>query len=137
MGGRIAFPLYSLYHATKWAIEGFSESLQYELSPFGIRVKIIEPGPIKTDFYDRSMDVMSREGLVAYDHYVSKAMPNMQRAGASAPGPDVVANAIFHAASDLTSRLRYAPNARGILALRRLLPDGLFRALVAKTVGVS
>src|SRR5262249_25648147 len=56
MGGRITFPLYSLYHATKWAVEGYSESLQHELLPFNIRVKIIEPGPIKTDFYDRSMD---------------------------------------------------------------------------------
>jgi short-subunit dehydrogenase len=54
LGGRTAFPFSSLYHATKWAIEGFSESLQYELEPFGLRVKLIEPGPIKTDFYGRS-----------------------------------------------------------------------------------
>jgi NADP-dependent 3-hydroxy acid dehydrogenase YdfG len=53
VGGRVTFPLYSLYHATKWAVEGFSESLQYELEQFNIRVKIIEPGPIKTDFYGR------------------------------------------------------------------------------------
>lgn len=137
MGGRITFPLYSLYHATKWAVEGFSESLHYELAPFGIRVKIIEPGPIKTDFYDRSMDVMTKEGLVAYDRYVSKAMPNMQKAGATAPGPEVVAKAIFRAATDESSRMRYAPNARAILVLRRLLPDRLFHALVKMSVGVS
>ena len=46
----------------KWAVEGFSEALVYELEPFGIRVKIIEPGPIKTDFYDRSQDVMTSRG---------------------------------------------------------------------------
>ena len=54
MGGRISFPYFSLYHATKWAVDGYSESLQYELQNFGIRVKIIEPGAIKTDFYSRS-----------------------------------------------------------------------------------
>src|SRR5438128_7716934 len=51
MGGRLTFPLYSLYHASKWALEGFSEALQFEIKEFGIKVKIIEPGPIKTDFY--------------------------------------------------------------------------------------
>src|SRR5215216_677679 len=51
MGGRITFPLYSVYHATKWAVEGFSESLQFELRQLNIKVKIVEPGPIKTDFY--------------------------------------------------------------------------------------
>jgi NAD(P)-dependent dehydrogenase (short-subunit alcohol dehydrogenase family) len=50
-GGRLTFPLYSVYHATKWAVEGFTESLDFELRPFNIRVKLIEPGPIKTDFY--------------------------------------------------------------------------------------
>src|SRR4029079_3659266 len=62
MGGRITFPLYSVSHATKWAVEGFSESLQYEVSEFNIKVKIIEPGPIKTDFYTRSMSHTKKEG---------------------------------------------------------------------------
>jgi short-subunit dehydrogenase len=50
IGGRVTFPFYSLYNSTKWAVEGFSESLQYELEQFNIRVKIIEPGPIKPIF---------------------------------------------------------------------------------------
>src|SRR5688500_14549662 len=45
LGGRVAFPFSSLYNATKFAIEGFTESLQYELEAFNIRVKLIEPGP--------------------------------------------------------------------------------------------
>ena len=48
------------------------ESLQYELDEFNIRVKIIEPGPIKTDFYDRSQVIAKKEGLTAYDHFVEK-----------------------------------------------------------------
>ena len=90
VGGRVTFPLYSLYHATKWGLEGFSEALQFELRPLNIRVKIIEPGPIKTDFYDRSMDSTSKQGLTAYDNYVARAMPiaksQRDRAGAGNSG---------------------------------------------------
>ncbi len=134
MGGRITFPLYSVYHATKWAVEGFSEALVYELAPFGIRVKIIEPGAIKTDFYDRSMDVMSRDGLSAYDDFTAKAMRVMQHAGHTAPGPELVADAVFRAATDGSGRLRYPVNSRGLLVLRRLLPTRLFMALVRSQV---
>src|SRR5258708_7674729 len=68
MGGRITFPLYRLYHATKWAVEGFREALQFEVKEFNIKIKIIEPGPIKTDFYDRSQSITKKEGLAAYDN---------------------------------------------------------------------
>jgi short-subunit dehydrogenase len=134
MGGRVTFPLYSVYHATKWAVEGFSEALVYELEPFNIRVKIIEPGPIKTDFYDRSQDVMAQPGLTAYDSFVAKAMPNMQQSGATAPGPEVVAQTIFKAATDGSRRLRYPVNSSLILWLRRLLPTRVFMAIVKNQV---
>ncbi len=134
VGGRITFPLYSAYHATKWGLEGFSEALQFELRPLNIRVKIIEPGPIKTDFYDRSMDVVKKPGLTAYDDFVAKAMPNMQRAGETAPGPDVVARVIYKAVTDDSWKLRYSANGALFLALRRLLPESLFRAIIARAV---
>ena len=134
MGGRVTFPLYSVYHASKWAVEGFSEALVYELSPFDIRVKIIEPGPIKTDFYGRSMDVMTRPGLTAYDEFVDKAMPVMQQAGATAPGPELVAKAIWRAATDRSGRLRYPVNSRAILWARHLLGTRLFMAIVRSQV---
>ena len=134
VGGRITFPLYSLYHATKWGLEGFSEGLQFELRPLNIRVKIVEPGPIKTDFYDRSMDVMSKPGLTAYDKFVARAMPNLQKAGATAPGPEVVAPVIFRAVTDNSWKLRYSANGAALLALRRLLPERLFRAITLRAV---
>lgn len=134
MGGRITFPLYSVYHATKWAIEGFSESLQFELRPLNIRVKIVEPGPIKTDFYDRSLDIISKPGLTAYDEFVARAMPNMQRAGEKAPGPEVAARAIYKAATDGSSKMRYTANSGLILSLRRLLPFNLFTSIVRRAV---
>ncbi len=130
VGGRVTFPLYSVYHATKWAVEGFSESLVYELEPFGIRVKIVEPGPIRTDFYDRSADVMHKDGLTAYDPFVEKAMRVMNDAGAKAPGPELVAKTIYRAATDGSRRLRYGVNAGAILAARRLLPTSAFMGIV-------
>ena len=126
VGGRITFPLYSLYHATKWAVEGFSESLQYEVEQFNIRIKIIEPGPIKTDFYDRSQDLTRREGLTTYDYLIDKAMPNMQKAGADAPDGSVVAETIWKAVTDDSKKMRYGVNTKGVLAARRFLPDWAF-----------
>lgn len=126
MGGRITFPLYSLYHATKWAVEGFSESLQYEVRPFNIKVKIIEPGPIKTDFYNRSQDLTSKEDLHAYDHFIDKIMPNLQKAGDNAPDGNLAAEVIYNAVTDNSWKMRYTANSRGILSLRKILPDALF-----------
>jgi short-subunit dehydrogenase len=134
VGGRITFPLYSLYHATKWAVEGFSESLQYEVEPFGIKIKIIEPGPIKTDFYDRSQDLTRKEGLTAYDLFIDKALPNMQKAGADAPDGSIVAQTIYEAVTDGTKKMRYSVNTKGILTARKFLPDSLFFRIVRSAI---
>ncbi|MFG2180645.1 SDR family oxidoreductase [Streptomyces abikoensis] len=56
IGGQVAFPLLSLYHAAKWGIEGFFESLRQEVAPFGIQTTIVEPGAIRTAFIDRGLD---------------------------------------------------------------------------------
>ncbi len=130
MGGRITFPLYSLYNGTKWAVEGFSESLQYEIRPFNIKVKIIEPGPIKTDFYDRSQDLTKKDGLNAYDNFIEKIMPKMQKVGKNAPDASLVAEVIYNAVTDGSWKMRYTANSRGILSLRKILPDALFFSII-------
>jgi len=136
MGGLLTFPLYSVYHGTKWALEGFMESLQYELKPFNIKVKNIEPGAIKTDFYERSLDFVTKSGLTAYDKYVNAAHPNMLKEGNNAPGPLVVAKKVFAAANDTSYRLRYAVGGSGpvLLFFRWLLPLNWFRAIVANQI---
>jgi len=131
VGGRLTFPLYSLYHSTKWAVEGFTESLHYELKPLGVRVKLVEPGPIKTDFYDRSPEITKDPEITAYDPYVDKVLPRLQGTGGSAPGPDAVARAIEKAATDGSWKLRYPVNA-ALLWLRRLIPEDLFVAIVGR-----
>lgn len=134
--GRMTYPLYTLYHGTKWAVEGFSESLQYELRPFNIRVKIVEPGSIKTDFWGRSQEVITRKDLDAYEEYVNTVVPNMQKFGANAPEPDVVAAAVYKAATDNSWRLRYQAGngAAFFMLLRRLLPTRWFNATVRRVV---
>jgi short-subunit dehydrogenase len=134
IGGRMTFPFSSLYHATKWAVEGFSESLHYELRPLGIKVKIIEPGPIKTDFYSRSMDVARNDAFPDYDVNVHRALDNMRKAGDTAPDAAVVAQTIYNAVTDGTWRLRYGVNTKGILLARRLLPESAFFALIRKII---
>ena len=134
MGGRITFPLYSLYHATKWAVEGFSEALQFEVKEFNIKIKIIEPGPIKTDFYDRSQSITKKEGLAAYDNFVARALPNLQKAGETAPDGSLVAQVIYDAATDDSWKMRYPANSRLVLTARRLLPDSLFFPIIRKAV---
>lgn len=136
VGGRMTFPLYSVYHSTKWAVEGLTESMMYELEGTGVRMKLIEPGAIKTDFYGRSMAFMKKDGLTAYDTFIEKAMGNMNHAGQNGSSPEDVAAIIYRAATDGKKKLRYpaAGNARGILWLRRLLPEHVFYTIVRKVV---
>jgi NAD(P)-dependent dehydrogenase (short-subunit alcohol dehydrogenase family) len=136
VGGRITFPAYTLYHSTKWAVEGFSESLQYELAPFNIRVKIVEPGPIKTDFYDRSPDFGQGQGKEAYQSFLDRVMPQMDKAGREGSPPEAVAEVIFKAATDSSKRLRYPAGsiAGQLLLLRKILPDSFFFGFVRQAL---
>jgi len=132
LGGRVTFPFYSIYNSTKWAVEGFSESLQFELDQFNIRVKIIEPGPIKTDFYGRSQDVASKPDLDAYEYLLNNLVSFMQRSGQTAPDGRLVAQAIYDAATDDSRKLRYPVNTKGLLALRRVLPEQIYFPIVKR-----
>lgn len=136
MGGRLTFPIYSVYHGTKWAVEGWAEALQFELRPFNIRVKNVEPGAIKTDFYERSQDLFRKDGLTAYDRYQEVTLRNSQKAGEDAPGPEVVARTIFKAADSNNSQLRYQAGSQSkmLLALRWMLPLNWFNGIVRSVV---
>ncbi|BAU13483.1 short-chain dehydrogenase/reductase SDR [Leptolyngbya sp. NIES-3755] len=131
IGGRMAFPTYTLYNSTKWAVEGFSEGLQYELEPFNIRVKIIEPGPIKTDFYDRSPDI-AKSQITEYDEFVNRVLSNLKRAGEQGEPAEVVAQTIYKAAIDNSNQLRYSCDRLGgvFLTLRKVLPDNVFSTII-------
>ena len=70
-GGQIAYPNFSLYHATKWGIEGFVEAVAQEVAPFGIEFTLAEPGPTKTEF---AGGMVSPPPLAAYEHTPSGEM---------------------------------------------------------------
>jgi NAD(P)-dependent dehydrogenase (short-subunit alcohol dehydrogenase family) len=128
LGGRVAMPFASLYHASKFAIEGLSESLRYEASLHGVRVKVVEPAHFRTGFIARSLRLLHHD---AYHAAFSNYMGWVRAEDRKAPPPDPVAETIMRAATDPSSRLRYPVGGAGILALTRLLPDALFRSLLA------
>jgi NAD(P)-dependent dehydrogenase (short-subunit alcohol dehydrogenase family) len=136
VGGRIGFPLYSLYQASKFAVEGFTEALAFELKPFGIKLKLVEPGFIKTDFHTRSMERSEEPSIPAYADFVRRtlgAQASLEKGGSP---PEVVADTIYRAATDGGSRLRYpaGPDAKLVLFLRSVLPFRLFSAIFGKIV---
>ena len=140
IGGRLVLPFNSLYHGTKYALEGISESLALELAPHGVVVKLIEPGGVKTDFSGRSLDLMSREGLTAYDASVQKAMQafaDPERAANYSEAEDI-AEVIFGAATDGTDQLRYLAgrDAEAMAAERAGLGDEDYRKLSLERFGM-
>ena len=140
IGGRVTFPLYSVYHGTKWAVEGFSESLAFELRQFGIRVRLVEPGAIKTDFYGRSRERATTPADGGYDGLVSRCEAISLRGGSERGSPPaLVAGTILRAVMDRGWRLRYpvAPPAPLLGTLRRILPESWFLRLIRRRYGID
>ncbi len=126
MGGRVAFPLGSLYHGSKFAVEGLTEALSYELGAIGVRVKLVEPGMTKSDFGSRSLVFSSDESMPEYAALVKgtvEAFATLQAAETSD-----VAETIFTAATDDQDRLRYPSgnDARMFIDMRRQQDDETF-----------
>ncbi len=138
VGGRVTFPFYSLYHGTKWAVEGFSEALNYELNPFGIRVKLVEPGAIETDFATRSLDVLKKDGLTVYDEAMARFIAAWRGGGRKASPSQLVADVIYEAATDGGDKLRYiaGADAEGILAARGKISQEEYYAMIRARLGV-
>ena len=135
MGGKITFPLYSIYHATKFSVEGFTESLHYELAQFNIKMKLIEPGLIATDFYGRSRHIIKPTNTNQYDGFIQKFNEAAEKVMKEAERPEVVAKTIFKSASDNSNKMRYPVGkpAPMLLMLRKLLSDKLYFLLVKKS----
>jgi short-subunit dehydrogenase len=130
IGARMAFPLVSLYHGTKFAGEGLSEALHHELGPLSIRVKIVELGMIASDFSGRSFGFRQTPDLSAYQPVVDKlfAVLNSPEMAATASPPSVVSEAIQPVVTDCMSRLRYTAgaDAAAYMATRCAQDDATF-----------
>lgn len=120
VGGRMVFPFGTLYHGSKWAVEGLSEALSFEVRLFGGRVKIVEPGGVNTDFGGRSFVFSNDESLDEYQGLVrafAEARANMDTSGNQEP--EDVAEVIWEAATDGTDTLRYISGAGAKSSLNR------------------
>lgn len=128
IGGQITFPLGTLYHGTKFAVEGLSEALHYELEPLGIRVRIVEPGMIKTDFGGRSFDFAMDDNLTDYAPTAQAMGRLFGKLAANPSAPEVVADVIWQAAHESGDRLRFraGSDAEALLDERRAKSDADF-----------
>lgn len=131
IGGLIAFPLNSIYHATKWALEGWSESLAFELNQFGVDVKTVSPGGIKTDFVSRSLDSATSP---AYEEMMNSLFSKMEGMMEAASSPEQIAEVVYEAATDGKQKLRYVAgeDAKALYAQRLELGDEAFRDQLGK-----
>jgi short-subunit dehydrogenase len=129
IGGKIGEPHGTWYHATKFAVEGLSDSLRMELKPFGIDVVIIQPGAIVTEWSGIARENMRNvsKGTV-YEEKVNKHVKLFERADTWGSQPVVIAKTILKAAEASRPKTRYASGAgaKAILFARRLLSDRLF-----------
>jgi NAD(P)-dependent dehydrogenase (short-subunit alcohol dehydrogenase family) len=106
-GGQVGLPFGSLYNSSKFAVEGFSESLSHEVSTFGIKVKVIEPGGVATNF--RTGLEMIKNEIPDYNPIMGNFFGRYQSTTAHLPKatPEDVAQTIFKAAIDDKAQLRY------------------------------
>lgn len=129
--GRMALPYAASYIATKFAVEGLSESMRYELAPFGIRVKIIEPGSVNTEFGKGSKQIAVSE---PYQESVTRFLAVFAKRNANAPKPEAIAKVIYNAANDASNRLRYLAKPGPFFWLNRLLPDFVWSRMLVKAM---
>ena len=139
VGGRITFPYFSLYHATKFAVEGLTDALQYELNPLGIRVKLIEPGGYKTNFAGSSMSFFGIDNFEEYkDGFNQFIQSQMQDSNIQNENIGEVAAKIYEAATDNSEQLRYPVGAGALqlLEARQKMDDTSFKQMLAGQMGL-
>jgi NAD(P)-dependent dehydrogenase (short-subunit alcohol dehydrogenase family) len=137
INGKIAFPVFSAYSATKFAIEGLSESIAYELESFGIKVILIEPGPIRSNFMmgsllpKRALDPKS-----PYSELVQKFYDKTKSQHDDAISPEEVANIILQAISDDAPKFRYVIGnyAASLLETRNNKPYSEFQKMIMQNI---
>lgn len=133
VAGKIAAPMSGWYSASKFAMEGLSDSLRNEVNTFGIRVVLIEPGGIKTEGIGLAANgLIEASGHTAYQTMVRQYAKINQTAEEKSPPPLVIAELIHKVLNTKDPKARYAAGylARPALLMRRMLPDWLFDKLI-------
>lgn len=135
MGGKIYTVLGAWYHATKHALEGWSDSLRLELAPFGIRVVVVEPGLIETGFgAAAAQGVIERSGSGPYAQVAKSVAASMERSYGHGRGtaPKVIADVVGNAVKSSRPKTRYAAGkyAKMMIWVRKWLGDRAFDRLI-------
>jgi short-subunit dehydrogenase len=143
VGGKLAIPFHSGYHGTKFALEGISESIQYELDPFGIKIIIIEPGAVGSSFWKNMKNATKSSNLTDGESPYVSMMSNMSAAlkqmEQNSIPPSEVANMIVNAVTTDNPDFRYVVGKDAIMALeaKANLSDLEFRRLVKKQLNLQ
>jgi NAD(P)-dependent dehydrogenase (short-subunit alcohol dehydrogenase family) len=136
IGGLFSIPASAPYGGTKFAVEGISEALTHEMRSIGVRVKLIEPGFIKTNF-GNAMTFANDPAIPDYQPLVASLFKTFASMAADAADPSLVAEVIYRAATDGTDQLRYlaGADAEQIQAARKSLDDAEFLPAIATRFG--
>ena len=140
LGGRISFPLNSAYHATKFALEGLSESIRYELEPFGIKIIVIEPGGVGSNFLKNlKMATKTSDPLNApYRSLENRISEYFKQWSQNAIHPSEVAKVILQAVTSDNPDFRYVVGKDVAMALesRRNMSDKEFHDSIKKQINL-
>jgi short-subunit dehydrogenase len=121
IGGFMGFPLHSIYHATKFALEGWSESMSFELSKFGIGIKTVAPGGILTDFAGRSLDFNTQAEYSDIENKLLGVVDVMMKNASTA---EQIAEVVYEVATDKKDQVRYLAGADAHMMYERRLEIG-------------
>ncbi len=134
VSGRVAFPGYGPYAASKFAVEGFTETLRHELAPLGIGVVLVEPGAYRTPIWGKGIDGMVPTADSPYRERLARISQYSRRTGETAPDPQQVADLVGVLADTRSPRLRYTLGSGSRLAIwsRALLPWKWFEAIIGR-----
>lgn len=134
-GGIVGLPLISIYASTKFALEGFIESVSHELASQNIIAKLYQPGGIISPFHQRSaQETTGNSQLSDYDPFINNVNNAMEKMGEGAATLEQVAQDIFVAATDNTDRLRYCSpyGVEELVKARRELQDEAYEEATRK-----
>ena len=143
IGGRLALPLLGPYNASKFALEGLSDSLRRELRSSGIKVALVEPGGVRTPIWgksgaeaDRMMENAPPEMHERYGKLAAKIREEADKIAREGAPPSAVADAVLHALTSSRPKTRYlvGSDAKSRAVLARVLPDKLMDALLARAL---
>ena len=141
ISGRMGYPGVSSYAASKFALEGWTETLRYEMLSLGIQVVLVEPGSFETDIWTRNAKQAAalRNPDSANAVRVSRWRARLAQGAKKRANPEVVADTIARILENPKPKLRYVvgKDAKMALIMRRILPAGVFERMVVKMSGLD